>query len=172
MKGWPYPIGASIKDNGVNFSIYSKNSTAVELLLFTDPDDTEPNETIVLDKKLNRTESYWHVFVPGLKAGQIYGYRIYGPFRPEKGYLFDSQKVLLDPYSKLVVLPKAYQRELAAKPGNNQASAMKSVVVDTSTYDWEEDRCPRHPFVQTIIYELHVKGFTRHPNSGVVEGKI
>ncbi|WP_273272813.1 glycogen debranching protein GlgX [Maribacter polysiphoniae] len=170
-KGWPYPIGASLKANGVNFSLFSKNSTAVELLLFNDPDDSEPNEMIVLDNKLNRTEAYWHVFVPGLKAGQIYAYRIYGPFSPEHGYRFDSQKVLLDPYGKLVVTPRTYQRELATRPGNNVSSAMKSVVVDTSTYDWEEDRCPRHSFTQTIIYELHVKGFTKHPNSGMEEGK-
>ncbi|MCL5129146.1 glycogen debranching protein GlgX [Algibacter sp. L4_22] len=170
-KGWPYPIGSSVKANGVNFSLFSKNSTAVELLLFNGIEDVKPSETIILDKKLNRTELYWHIFVPGLKAGQIYAYRVHGPFNPDEGYRFDAQKVLLDPYGKLVVTPQAYRRDLASKPGDNVSSAMKSVVVDTSTYDWEEDRCLRHTFIKTIIYELHVKGFTQNPNSGIKDDK-
>ncbi len=171
LKGSTFPIGSSVMADGVNFSIFSKNSTAVELLLFNDPDDAQPNETITLDKEINRTESYWHVFVPGLKAGQIYAYRMYGPFNPERGYRFDSQKVLLDPYGKLVIIPKAYKREYATRPGNNVSSALKNVVVDTGTYDWEDDVFPRHSFTHTIIYELHVKGFTQHPNSGIVGEK-
>lgn len=169
--GQAFPIGASIQRNGVNFSIYSKNSTAIELLLFEGPDADKPYETLVLDKKQHRTEFYWHVFVAGLKAGQIYAFRVYGPFLPSQGHHFNPQKVLLDPYSKLVVLPKAYRRDLAIAPGDNVGSAMKSVVVDTSTYDWEGDRYPRRRFSKTIIYELHVKGFTKHPNSRIKANK-
>ncbi|MEK6152553.1 glycogen debranching protein GlgX [Flavobacteriaceae bacterium 3-367] len=165
--GQAFPIGASVQHNGVNFSVYSKNSTGIELLLFDGPEASKPNEIIVLDKKRNRTEFYWHVFVEGLKAGQMYGFRVHGPFQPDKGHRFDSKKVLLDPYSKLVVLPKAYQRILAMKPGDNVGSAMKSVAVNTSVYDWEGDSHPRCPFSETIIYELHIKGFTRHPSSGL-----
>ncbi len=170
-KGRAFPIGASVQRNGVNFSIYSKNSTAIELLLFEGPDTNKPNEILVLDKKQHRTEFYWHIFVEGLKAGQIYGFRVHGPFLPDRGHRFNPKKVLLDPYGKLVVLPKAYRRDLAVKPGDNMSSAMKSVVVDTSTYKWEGDRYPRHSFSKTIIYELHVKGFTRHPNSGIKANK-
>ncbi|WP_111707409.1 glycogen debranching protein GlgX [Lutibacter citreus] len=170
-KGQAFPIGATIQWNGVNFSIYSKNSTGIELLLFDTPDDKKPSDIIVLDKKKNKTEFYWHIFVAGIKAEQIYAFRVHGPFIPEQGLRFDPKKVLLDPYSKLVVLPKKYKRDLAIKPGNNIGSAMRSVVVDTNTYNWEGDRYPRRPFSKTIIYELHVKGFTKNPNSGIEENK-
>ena len=170
-KGQAFPIGASIQRNGVNFSIYSKNSTGIELLFFEGPDANKPNDIIVLDKKRNRTEFYWHIFVAGLKAGQIYAFRVHGPFLPDQGHRFDPKKVLLDPYSKLVVIPKKYQRSPAIEPGDNVNSAMKSVVVDTSTYNWEGDHYPRRSFSETIIYELHVKGFTNHPNSGMDANK-
>jgi glycogen operon protein len=170
-KGWAFPIGSSIRDNGVNFSIFSKHSTAVELLLFNNTEDSKPCEVIIFDKHLNRTELYWHIFVPKLKPGQIYAYRIHGPLNPEEGFCFDPEKTLLDPYGKLVVIPDTYSRDLASKPGDNVSTAMKSVVVDISTYNWENDRCLRRPFAQTIIYELHVKGFTQNPNSGIEEAK-
>ncbi len=169
--GQAFPIGATVRDGGVNFSIYSKNGTQVELLLFDDPDATEPSDVFVFDNQENQTGFYWHIFIPGLQAGQVYGYRVHGPFRPEAGHHFDAKKLLLDPYSKSVVIPKNYDRDLAAKKGDNVATAMRSVVVDTSTYDWEGDRCPRHPFGRTIIYEVHVAGFTKHPNSGVAPDK-
>ena len=123
-----------------------------------------------LDPAANRTYHYWHAFVPGLKPGQLYGYRASGPFDPAAGLRFDPTKVLLDPYGRGVVVPPGYTRD-AAKPGtgDNAAVAMKSVVVDPSTYDWAGDAPPRHPSARTIVYEMHVSGFTRHPNSGVAE---
>ncbi len=169
--GQAFPIGATVVEEGVNFSIFSKNSAQVELLLFDSVEAEEPSLIFVLDNKHNRTGFYWHIFVPGLKAGQIYGFRIHGPFKPEIGHRFDPEKLLLDPYSKSVVVPDNYDREAASSPGSNLANAMKSVVVDTDTYDWEGDFHPRHPFSRTIIYELHVAGFTKHPNSGVSENK-
>ncbi len=169
--GHPYPIGATVQPNGVNFSLYSKNSTQIELLLFLDAEDERPYDIVVLNKKHHWTGFYWHVFVFGLKAGQLYAYRAHGPFAPGLGHRFNPQKVLLDPYSKEVVRPGAYRRHLAAASGDNVSSAMKSVVVDTRTYDWGDDLFPRHPFSKTIIYELHVKGFTRNPNSGIQAGK-
>ena len=108
--------------------------------------------------------------MPGLKPGQIYGYRADGPFDPASGLRFDPTKVLLDPYGRGVVVPQGLQpRRRAAQPGDNAATAMKSVVVDPSAYDWEGDEPLRRPSARTIIYEMHVRGFTRHPSSGVAE---
>ena len=140
---------------------------ALELLLFDDVDDSKPARVIKLDPQLNRTFHYWHVFVPGLKPGQMYAYRAYGPFDPKRGHRFDAQKVLLDPYGRGVAIPTNYSREAASRPGDNAAFAMKSVLADLSNYDWEGDAPLYHPFSQTIIYEMHVRGFTRHPSSGV-----
>jgi isoamylase len=166
-----YPLGATVYPQGVNFSIYSKNATALELLLFERADDPRPSRIIPLDPRVNRTYFYWHTFVPGLQAGQIYGYRVYGPYVPEKGHRFDSQKVLLDPYGKALIIPANYSRSTASITGDNTATAMKSVVADVHLYDWEGDAPLGHPFSDSIIYEMHVRGFTRHPNSGLAEEK-
>jgi isoamylase len=163
------PIGATPGREGVNFSVYSKYATGVELLLFDHVDDPQPARVIEIDPAANRTYHYWHVFVPGLKPGQIYGYRVDGPFEPANGMRFDPAKVLLDPYGRVVAVPDRYDRAAAGQPGDNAASAMKSVVVDPSAYDWEGDAPLRRPSAQTIIYEMHVRGFTRHPSSGVPE---
>jgi isoamylase len=166
-RGSSLRLGATICPGGTNFSVFSRNATAVELLLFDSEDATKPAQTIRLDPKVNKTYHYWHVFVPAIQAGQIYGYRVYGPFEPERGMRFDAGKVLLDPYGKAVVIPAGYNRLLASEPGDNAGSAMKSVVTDISTYDWEGDVAPKVPFTRTIIYEMHIRGFTRHPSSGV-----
>jgi isoamylase len=167
--GRAYPLGATIEPDGVNFSLYSHDASEIELLLFDREDDEQPSRTISLDPFSNRTYHYWHVFVPGLQAGQIYGYRVNGPFNPSLGMRFDASKVLLDPYGRGVSVPKNYSREAAQRSGENNATAMKSVVVDSRFYDWEGDKPLKRPSSQTIIYEMHVKGFTRHPNSGVRE---
>ena len=160
-------MGATVYPKGVNFSIFSQNAEAIELLLFDTAEAASPTRTIKLDPSQNKTYYYWHVFVPGIKAGQIYAYRAYGKFAPEKGYRFDSTKVLLDPYARAVVNTERYDRTSASRPGDNCARALKGVVVDTSTYDWDGDRHPRIPYARSVIYELHVGGFTRHPNSGI-----
>jgi len=165
--GKSFPLGASVENGGVNFSIYAKHADAVELLLFGDAEDPVPSRTILLEPRQNRTYHYWHVFVPEIGAGQIYGYRAHGPNEPGRGMRFDPGKVLLDPYGKAVVVPERYSRVLASEPGDNCSSAMKSVTADLHGYDWENDAPPRTPFSRTIIYELHVRGFTRHPGSGV-----
>jgi isoamylase len=126
---------------------------------------------IPIDPSSNRTYHYWHVFVPGVQPGQIYGYRVDGPFDPAKGMRFDPRKVLLDPYGRAVVVPKSYSREAAHQEGDNAATAMKNVVVHSSTYDWEGDTPLRRPSSQTIVYEMHVGGFTRHPSSRVAKKK-
>lgn len=153
----------------MNFSVYSRDGTGVELLLFDRDDDARPARVISLDPFINRTYHYWHVFVPGLQTGQIYGYRVHGPFDPSAGMRFDNSKVLLDPYGRVVVVPRNYSRDEAQKDGNNAATAMKSVVMDASLYDWEGDTPLHLPLSRTIIYEMHVKGFTQHPNSGINE---
>jgi isoamylase len=165
------PIGATVDQGGVNFSLFSRNAAGVELLFFDHDDDSRPARTITIDPATNRTYHYWHVFVPGVKAGQIYGYRVEGPNDPGRGMRFDPTKVLLDPYGRGVVVPKNYSRDAASQQGDNTATAMKSVVVDTRTYDWESDIPLGRPAAQTIVYEMHVRGFTRHPSSGVPEKK-
>jgi glycogen operon protein len=169
--GSSFPLGATLSPNGVNFSLFSKNSTAVELLLFNHADDAKPARVISLDPWKNRTYHYWHVFVPDLQPGQIYGYRAQGPFELQRGLRFDPEKVLIDPYGRAVVVPKRYDRIAASRPGDNCATAMKSVVVDVHAYDWEGDVPLKQPSVRTIVYEMHVRGFTRHPSSGLPQEK-
>jgi glycogen operon protein len=161
------PLGATIIGGGVNFSVFSRHATQIELLLFDRDSDTRPARVIPVHAEYGRTYHYWHVFVPGLRAGQLYGYRADGPVSPESGFRFDPDKLLLDPYGRGVVTPHSYSREAAQRPGNNTARAMKNVVVDPHDYDWEGDAPLRRHASRTIIYEVHVRGFTRHPNSGV-----
>jgi isoamylase len=168
--GSPYPLGASVTATGVNFSVFSFHATRAELLLFDTEDATEPSHIIDLAPGLSRTDQYWHVHLPGIKAGQLYGYRISGPFAPALGHRFDPDKLLLDPYTRAISL-KNYQRDAAAKPGSNVGTAAKSVVVDLAAYDWEGDRPLGHPFSRTVLYEVHVGGLTRNPNSGVGKEK-
>src|SRR6185369_8644793 len=168
-RGSSSPLGATCSSIGANFSLFSKHATGIELLLFDSVDQDRPSRVIQLDPAGNRTYHYWHVFVPGLGPGQIYGYRVAGPADPAQGLRFDPTKVLIDPYGRSVAVPANYNRKAAAKKGPNTATAMKSVVVDTSTYDWQGDAPLRHPSSQTIVYEMHVRGFTRHPSSGVAE---
>src|SRR4030095_16917306 len=108
---------------------------------------------------------------PGLKPGQIYAYRAYGEFAPERGLRFDGNRVLLDPYGLALAVPKAYNRKALKEPGDSTAIAMKSVVGNPDHYDWEGDAPLKRAFAETVIYELHVRGFTCHPSSGVASEK-
>src|SRR6187551_2606742 len=166
-KGTSAPLGATLLEGGVNFSIYSRDATLVELLLFEADGAGPPTRVIALDSKRHRTYHYWHTFVEGLQVGQVYAFRAHGPYLKERGLLFDAEKVLLDPYGRAVCVPDGYDRNAAAQAGDNAEHAMKSVVVDPSAYDWEGDRPLRRSCAESVIYELHVKGFTRHPSSGV-----
>jgi isoamylase len=156
------PLGATVCPVGVNFSVFSKSASRIELLLFDDDAATQPSHIVPLDAQFHRTYHYWHTLVPGLRPGQVYGYR---------GHRFDSDKVLLDPYGLAIAVPDHYDRRRAASPGTNTAYAMKSVVADPARYDWEGDAPLRRRFAETIIYEMHVRGFTRHPSSGVSSSK-
>jgi isoamylase len=165
------PIGASAVDGGVNFSLFTRAANGVELLFFDHADDAGPSRVIPIDSAANRSYHYRHVFVPDVQPGQIYGYRVYGPSEPVRGLRFDAGKVLLDPYGRGVTVSTNYSREAASRPGNNAATAMKSVVVDPSAYDWEGDLPLQSPAMRTIIYEMHIRGLTQHPSSGIDETK-
>ncbi len=165
--GRPYPLGAMVSSDGVNFSLFTKNATAVELLLFNRMDEARPQRVIRLDERQHRTFYYWHVWVRGLRPGQIYAYRVDGPNTPEVGHRFCYHKVLLDPYAREIIYGDNWSRQQARGRHDNCASAMKCVVPDVDGYDWEGDRPLQRPFEETIIYEMHVGGFTRHPSSGV-----
>ncbi len=165
--GQSFPLGATVYPDGVNFNIYSKSATAVDLLLFDAVNDPRPSHVIPLDRQKNRTFHYWHAFLTGIKPGQIYAYRAHGTNAPPRGLRFDADKILLDPYGKGIAMPARYDRDAAANPGDNTPYAMKSVVVETGAYNWEGDVPLKRPFSGTIIYEMHVRGFTFHPSSGV-----
>jgi len=145
-RGRPYPLGATWDGAGVNFALFSKNAERVELCLF-DPKGRREVERVEL---LERTNFVWHCYLPEARPGLLYGYRVHGPHDPERGHRFDPARILLDPYAKLI------RGKIAAGLGRCQ-------VVDTA-FSWGEDRAPRTPWHDTLIYELHVKGFTqRHP---------
>src|ERR1700735_5208460 len=163
------PLGATIFPSGANFSVFSRGATAVDLLLFDREDHPRHARVIPSAPLASRAYHYWHTFVPGLRPGQLYGYRVHGPFDPASGMRFDPAKILLDPYGRGVVVPRSYSRNAAWLEGDNAATAMKSVVVDTHAYDWEGDKPLHRPSSRTIIYEMHVRGFTRHPGSGIAD---
>src|SRR5262249_32639862 len=118
-EGGSAPLGATPVLGGVNWSLFSRHATGVELLLFDRVDDPQPSRLVRLDPIANRTYYYWHVFVPNVRPGQLYGYRVEGPFDPPNGMRFDPSKVLLDPYSRGVMVPARYDRAAARKPGDN-----------------------------------------------------
>jgi glycogen operon protein len=153
----------------VGFSIYSRHAHRVELLLYEHADSKQPLRTIALEPPVHRTWNYWHAFVGGIGPGQVYAYRVHGPWDPARGHRFDPTKLLLDPYGRAVAVPSDWRRDAGAGIGGapNDAHACKSVVADDQAYDWQGDRPLRRPFAQTLIYEMHVRGFTQHPSSGV-----
>ena len=165
--GRPSPLGAHRVDGGTNFSVWSRTAAQLDLLLFDDVDDARPSRTIPLDPLWNKTSYFWHVLVPDVEPGQVYVWRVNGDFDPAAGLRHDVSALLLDPYGIAVTVPAGYDRMAGAQPGRDPRTAMKSVVADLSVYDWEGDVPLGRPFARTVIYELHVRGFTAHPNSGV-----
>jgi isoamylase len=165
-KGEAHPLGATPDKAGVNFSIFSGNATSVDLLLFQNHDDPEPFQIITLDPYVNKTFHFWHVFVEKLTAGTHYAFRVDGPPDGNAGNRFNRNKVLIDPYA-LGNTRGVWSRADACGPQDNVTTSMRSVVIDTADYDWEGDRPLKRPMEETIIYELHVRGFTRSTSSGV-----
>ncbi|MEM6992871.1 MAG: glycogen debranching protein GlgX [Myxococcota bacterium] len=164
--GEPHPLGATLTAEGVNFSLFSRSATAVELLLFERYDDPEPRVTLSLDARTHRTFNYWHVHVAGATAGLVYAYRVHGPDAPSEGHRFNPNKVLLDPYAKAIVYGDNFSHDEACTEAPNVASAMKSLVIETSNFDWDGVGHPNVPPTERIIYEVHVRGFTRDPSAG------
>jgi len=176
--GKPYPLGAVWDGRGTNFALASENATAVELLLFGSPEDGKPTAQISLAE---RTGCMWHGYLPNVGPGQLYAYRVHGAFEPQKGLRFNPAKVLIDPYAKAIagdirwndalfgyVLGGA-EEDLTRDERDSSPFIPKGVVIDPA-FDWGGDALARTPWPETVIYELHVKGFTaRHP--GVEEGK-
>jgi glycogen operon protein len=161
-------LGSSVSQSGVNFCIYSKYASREELLLFDREDSNEPSACFDLDAQMHRTYHYWHARVDGIGPGQLYGYRVHAPWEPARGLRFDARNLLIDPYGLAVVTPPGYRRREGRSGGEEGfTTCMKSVVGDPSRYDWEGDRPLKRPQRETVIYELHVRGFTRHPSSGV-----
>lgn len=168
--GRSYPLGASLSATGVNFAIYSKRASYLELLLFDSEDSPLPSHTYKLNAT-NRTANYWHIFLEGLKAKQVYAWRAFGDIEAENQQLFDHDKVLLDPYSRAIVGWKKYCRKAAAAAGDNCEVSLRSVVLDHGDYDWQGDKFPDIDADKRVIYELHVAGFTKNANSGIEEKK-
>ena len=164
--GRPHPLGAVPDAQGVNFSVFSRNATGVELLLFDQHDDPEPVQIIPLDPSVNKKFFFWHVYVHGLRPGMHYAFRVDGPHAPEDGHRFNPNKVLIDPYA-WGNTSNLWVRGDAVGEADNLATSLRSVVIDTEDYDWEGDEPLRRPMAETIIYEMHVGGFTSSPTSGV-----
>ena len=164
-RGHTYPSGAKKNKGGVNFSIFSRHATSVELLLFEKADSQHAFQIIHLDKNPHQTFFSWHVYVMGLPAGTWYTWRIDGP--NEAGLRFDKDKQLLDPWAR-VVSDVNWDRQKACQAGDNNDTAMRSmVVVDDDHYDWEDDQPLHISSSKSIIYEMHVGGFTNHPSAKV-----
>lgn len=162
-QGWRYPPGASVTSGGVNFSVFSRHASGMELLLYERRDSPEPFQTITLDPDVNRTFFFWHIFVEDLPIGVHYTWRADGPddtFR--LGLRFDKNVELLDPWARSVTTSFWDRRRTSPETGKS----MRAAVVDDS-YDWEGDRRLEHPLENCIIYEMHVGGFTRHPSAQV-----
>ncbi len=164
--GSPHPLGATPGPQGVNFSLFSENATGVELVLFATHDAAAPFQEIRFDPYVHKTFHFWHVFVRGLRAGAHYAYRVDGPWDLAAGHRFNRNKVLIDPYARGNT-NTVWKRAAACTKDDNISTSMRSVVIDTSGYDWEGDRPLNRPMEETIIYEMHVRGFTRSPSSGV-----
>lgn len=157
--GRPWPLGASLTARGVNFSVVAPLATRLELLLFAQGEATEPSAVIELDQR-HRSADHWHVEVEGIGLGQCYGYRVFGPLQPG-GHGFNPSKVLLDPCARAIAGWQGYQRGAAVGAAPNTSCCLKGVVTERDRFDFEAAPRPRHSWQSSVIYELHVGGFTQ-----------
>jgi isoamylase len=176
MRVWPgdpYPLGATWTGTGVNFALYSAHATRVELCLFDSPEATAERERVVLNEQ---TAQVWHAFLPDARPNQLYGYRVHGPYKPEQGHRFNHHKLVMDPYAKSVARTIRWademfgyrvgdpEADLSFDDRDNAAYAPLAVVIDPA-FTWGADRPLRTPWHSTVIYEMHVRGFSRnHPD--------
>src|SRR5579863_1672014 len=178
--GNPLPIGgAHEQGSGVNFVLFSRHATRVRLEFYRNADDSSPTKIIDLDPTSHRTGDIWHVWVRGIAVGQLYGYRIEGPYQPEQGHRFNPRKLLLDPYARAIAgvedwdfsAARGYDSssiltDLSISTVDNAGTTPKCIFTDDH-FDWEMDSPPKHSASDTVIYETHVRGFSIHPSSGV-----
>ncbi|MDQ2949977.1 MAG: glycogen debranching protein GlgX [Acidobacteriota bacterium] len=172
LLGKSFPLGATWDGTGTNFAIYSERAEKVELCLFNDRESNESDRIELLE----RTAHVWHGYLPTVQPGQLYGYRVYGPYDPALGLRFNSNKLLIDPYAKAIagkvdwnaaIFPYVLgnPNEDLERDDRDSAPGMPKCVVISPFFDWEQDRSPKIPLSDSIIYELHVKGFTKkHPD--------
>src|ERR1044072_183768 len=167
--GKPYPLGATWMGNGVNFAIFSEHATGVELCLFNRIEDAKEDVRIPLKE---RTDQVWHVFLPDARLGQLYGFRVSGPYEPDRGLRFNSSKLLIDPYAKAIVGAVSWADEMFGYVIGGEKEDLtqdfrddawgvpKSLVID-SGFDWQDDKRSAIPLHESVIYEVHVKGFSK-----------
>jgi isoamylase len=167
--GSPFPLGATWDGGGVNFAIYAENATAVELCLFNTKEDQKESAKIKIE---DRTHHVWHIYIPGLTPGQLYGYRMHGPYEPQNGHRFNPNKFLIDPYAKAISDTLTWDDSMfgyeighpdadLSFSNTDSAPFMPRSVVINPNFNWEGDKPPLIPYHKTIIYETHVKGFTK-----------
>jgi glycogen operon protein len=176
--GSALPLGTSQQEKGVNFSFFSRHATRVRLELFDRPQDRTPSRQIDLDPARNRTGDVWHVWVDAIRPGQLYAYRVDGPYLPGEGQRFNFAKLLLDPFATAISRldnwdfgkalgydPSAPEQDLSCSKVDD-AAAMPKCIFTQEHFNWNEDQAPRHPWSKTVIYETHIRGFTFHQSSG------
>ena len=176
--GAPLPLGTYALGEGVNFAFFSRHASRVRLEFFDHPEDATAARVIDLDPARNRTGDVWHVWIEGIRDGQLYAYRVDGPYQPKDGHRFNFHKLLLDPFATAISRLPTWEFGPArgcdpSVPDDSvcsmvdDAGAMPKCVFTQEHFHWHEDRPPRHPWSKTVIYETHLRGFTIHPSSGV-----
>jgi len=177
--GRPFPLGARGSGNGANFAIFSRHATGVRLDFFDHAGDAEPARSILLNSTRNKTGDIWHVWLEGIKPGQLYGFRFAGAYAPQEGHRFNPDKLVVDPYATAIASvagcdflpalgydPASPHKDLSFSEADDAAAAPKCVITHPH-FDWQGDQPLRHSWESTVIYELHVRGYTVSPNAGV-----
>ncbi|HXJ79959.1 MAG TPA: glycogen debranching protein GlgX [Candidatus Methylomirabilis sp.] len=175
--GAPFPLGARLRGDGVNFAIFSRHATGVRLDLFANVEDATPMRSIVLDAARNKTGDIWHVWLAGVEPGQLYGFRIAGPYAPHEGHRFNPNKLLVDPYATAIAPiarhdpyraagydPSSPAKDLSFSDVDNADTAPKCVIPH-GDFDWQGDQPLRHPWGSTVLYEMHLRGYTIDPSA-------
>jgi isoamylase len=178
-RGVPLPLGTREFGGGVNFALFSRHATRVRLELFDHAEDDKASRVVDFDPACNRTGDVWHVWVQGIRSGQLYAYRVDGPYQPRDGHRFNFRKLLLDPHTTAISqlphwdfgLARGYdpavpEQDLVCS-SIDDAGAMPKCVFTHEQFDWQDDVPPRHPWAETVIYEAHIRGFSIHPSAGV-----
>jgi len=177
--GSPIPLGTYKRDGGINFALFSRHATRVWLELFENPEDATPSATFELDPGIHHTGDIWHIRIKGIAEGQLYAFRVHGPYRPDQGHRFNRNKLLLDPYATALEgtshwnfrKARGYdltssRKDLSYSREANAGQSPKCLIVDGG-FDWQGDRPLKLRWSDTIVYEAHVRGLTIHPSSAV-----